>query len=429
MIKNVKFYSTDANNIFSQTVGDVSVWTGSSTPSGKATITDNQTGGKDQTLDKETKGEIASADVTINGLTSTGSRVDAERAWTVRDTVTGETFEVVQFRVSTGPAKGKYTLSEQPLVAGRSYEIMDYEKDPDTTQGEPTFRYSDYEGTPNEVSGGDGAQTINSAYTGDPEGDKVDNGFGSGPDGMGDHVRAGEGNDSISSGLGADSVEGGGGADTISGGTGNDTIHGDYAIQSQAEYLDWSAAGADEENLTDFTQNTGQVNVSVSFADTGDNSAVFQVESTDVVYTGDGEPMSNTSSALLGGSGNGETSVTTISFAAADPQSGISDEVADVQFRINDIDWLQDGHRDIVTVEAFDANGNPVPVTLSPGTGDTVSGNTVTANDSTQSVTDEAGSLLVQVAGPVSSIKITYANGLDSMQAVWVSDVHFRTVE
>ncbi len=88
------------------------------------------------------------------------------------------------------------------------------------------------------VDGTTGNDLINTAYTGDPNGDRVDagdaTGFG-GTTGDGDYIRAGAGNDTVIAGLGndvifggdgADSVQGGYGADTVDGGIGNDTIDG-----------------------------------------------------------------------------------------------------------------------------------------------------------------------------------------------------------
>ena len=88
------------------------------------------------------------------------------------------------------------------------------------------------------VDGTAGNDLINAAYTGDPNGDRVDagdaTGFG-GTTGDGDYIRAGAGNDTVIAGLGndvifggdgADSIQAGYGADTVDGGIGNDTIDG-----------------------------------------------------------------------------------------------------------------------------------------------------------------------------------------------------------
>ncbi|WP_284163779.1 Hint domain-containing protein [Frigidibacter sp. SD6-1] len=99
------------------------------------------------------------------------------------------------------------------------------------------------------VSGTAGDDTIDASYTGDPDGDRVDNNdatsgigvAGSNDDrieaGAGnDSVLAGDGNDTVLGGTGNDTIDGGvgddlaygeAGADTLDGGTGNDTLHGD----------------------------------------------------------------------------------------------------------------------------------------------------------------------------------------------------------
>lgn len=89
------------------------------------------------------------------------------------------------------------------------------------------------------VEGTPGDDTIDAGYTGDPEGDMVDNSdniFSSDPDDSeddiikafdgNDWVRAGEGDDIIYAGDGNDTIIGGAGADTIHGGDGRDVIIG-----------------------------------------------------------------------------------------------------------------------------------------------------------------------------------------------------------
>lgn len=77
------------------------------------------------------------------------------------------------------------------------------------------------------VSGTSGNDKIDATYTGDPHGDMVDDGIGSGPSGQGDVIEAGAGDDTIIAGAGDDTVSGGTGDDSVSGGVGNDTIYGD----------------------------------------------------------------------------------------------------------------------------------------------------------------------------------------------------------
>lgn len=276
------------------------------------------------------------------------------------------------------------------------------------------------------VDGTSGDDLIDSSYV-DVDGDQVDSGSGTGTGGLDDIVLAGDGTDTVLSGLGNDTVYGGGGGDTIDGGDGNDVLYGDDEA-TPSEHLDWSAAGADESDLSaGFIQNTGEIDVTVSFNDDGNNTALFTVESSDTEYVGAGEPMNTSSAGYLYGTGDADTSTTTIDFAAA-AGSAVLDEVENVIFRINDIDWAAGNHEDQVTVNAYDALDNLIPVTITPGTGDTVSGNTITAGPTSEGLGDEAGSALIEVAGPVSYIEIIYFNGITGTHGVGITDIHFDTI-
>ncbi|KGM88252.1 Hemolysin-type calcium-binding repeat (2 copies)/Hint domain protein [Roseovarius mucosus DSM 17069] len=81
------------------------------------------------------------------------------------------------------------------------------------------------------VEGTAGDDTIDSAYTGDPEGDRVDNAD-SRTNGDDDVIDAGAGNDLVSAGLGADTVMGGDGNDTLFGLDGADVLYGDAGNDS-----------------------------------------------------------------------------------------------------------------------------------------------------------------------------------------------------
>ena len=78
------------------------------------------------------------------------------------------------------------------------------------------------------VKGTNGNDLIGTAYTGDPEGDRIDNNDGTnGMTGNEDLVLAGAGDDIVNAGDGDDVVWGGEGRDTINGGDGNDVLMGD----------------------------------------------------------------------------------------------------------------------------------------------------------------------------------------------------------
>ncbi|WP_284163130.1 Hint domain-containing protein [Frigidibacter sp. SD6-1] len=278
------------------------------------------------------------------------------------------------------------------------------------------------------VFGGAGADTIlggaglDTIIAGDGA-DSVDAGDGA------DRVEAGAGGDTVLGGLGDDTILGGGGSDSISGGDGNDVLYGDAPSVASAtnEALQWSLAGADESSITNgFVQDTGLMDVRVSFATTG-LASTQTVESSDTVFIGGGEPMSTTSNLSLTGTGTGTTSTTYIDFAAS-AGSGVTDAVSDVQFRLNDIDASTGNWQDIVTVNAYDADGNLIPVTITLSGNDSLSGNTITAANTADSANSAQGSALVNIAGPVARIEIIYANVGTSSQALWVSDVHFTTI-
>lgn len=269
------------------------------------------------------------------------------------------------------------------------------------------------------VGGTGGDDVIDGAYT-DADGDRT-----GAPD---DVIRAGDGDDVIDGGDGADTITAGGGDDTVRGGAGDDVVHGDsHGATPVSESLKWEDLDSAGTDLSGgFTVNTGEMNVTVGFTDIGDNNASFEVAGSSQ-YTDPGEPFDGDSSLRLFGDGDGASSMTSIDFAAGSG-SAMRDEVENVTFRLNDVDWGDDSHRDIVTVNAYDGGGTPVEVTLTPDGGQMVAGNTVTSDDTATSETDAAGSVLVEVAGPVSSIEIFYENGLDSTQAVNVTDIHFDAI-
>jgi hypothetical protein len=173
------------------------------------------------------------------------------------------------------------------------------------------------------------------------------------------------------------------------------------------------------------------MDVSVSFNVDGNNATRFRVETSDEIYTESGEPFDDHSSLYLWGRGDGDTSTTSIDFAAAS-NADVQDEVENVVFRINDIDFGSGNHLDIVTINATNAAGDPVDVDITiaftGSNADTVSGNTITAGARGDGAGDQTGSALIEIDGPVENIEIVYANGLSGTQAIWVSDIYFDTI-
>lgn len=240
-------------------------------------------------------------------------------------------------------------------------------------------------------------------------------------------LTGGAGDDSLDAGAGNDTIDGGLGDDTISGGDGNDSITAgpDTLPASQDLVLDWTDQGSAGTDLkSGFTQDTGGMNVKVSYSNLGIGTD-FDV-STATQYTGGG-PFDANSGAFIQGSGSGGNSEIELEFSAVGG-SGFSNEVQNVEFRINDIDTS--AWQDVVTVNAYDANGQVVPVTitLGPGTNDTVNDNTITGGGVNDEPNQADGSALIQIPGPVSRIEIVYSNGGNSNQYIYLTDVHFETI-
>ncbi|MGR3676741.1 MAG: Hint domain-containing protein [Paracoccaceae bacterium] len=315
------------------------------------------------------------------------------------ETETGEYFLAQDGQVYFVPDLGAVTT----LTSGQAVDV-------------PDFSFL------NVVVGTSGNDTIDGNYT-DPFGNEIN-----GSDDNADLVFGFAGNDDIRALSGSDTVFGGSGGDTIRGGAGNDEIYGDSA-GGNIESLNWFAEGTNGDALGNFTQTTGDMDVSVAFTNTGDNSAQFNLETSTENFTEASDSFSAQSSLHLTGNGAGATSATSISFAASG-DADVQDDVENVTFRLNDID--EGAHLDEVTITATDSTGASVSVTLTPtSTGanaDVVSGNTVTAGSQGDSPEDADGSVLVEIAGPVSSITISYSNASTGFQAAYVTDVFFETI-
>ena len=280
------------------------------------------------------------------------------------------------------------------------------------------------------VEGTQGDDLIDLAYTGDPEGDMIDNGDailpGEAPDD--DIVDAGAGDDTILSGQGDDTVYAGSGSDTVVGGAGNDVIYGDSNLpggdfDGAREVFRWSEGPgySDERDTGGFTQNTGSVDVSFSIL----NSFRYaQVEyETDAGYTagidtGDLGAVDKDSNLAI---------ETEKDCASASVALEFSDEVGNVSFRINDADYDS-----IVSVHAYDADGNAIPIELTGGSGVYLADRDGVAGDDTAfskgggaSPATEKYSLLVGVEGPVSKIVITHTNDGGHSSHIQITDVYF----
>lgn len=380
---NVKLYDIDPYSLFSQTIGGTATYSGPSTATGSAAITDNGTGADGQHFDDENGGTVPIS-ISVNGGPVETSDSYAAETWTLRDTVTGKEFQLVTFFVNSGSYAGYYTLSEIPLIAGRSYETLTFDETPEAVNGDAAFAYADYAEADGVVEGTSGDDVIDSNYIGDPANETVD--------------------------------------------------QGKFPVQSE---FNWSDYGDERDLRSGVTQDTGEVRVQVSYSDIQTNEE-FSSETSggnDQIYVASGEPFDPRSAGYLLQSGSTDPSTVSFSFNTED-RATFKGEVENVKFRISDIDGLytndeENGYnnfQDVVTITAFDESGNPVAVNITPGANMTVSGNTITGGMNNSAPWSANSSALIEIAGPVSSITITYDNNGDTQQAIYFSDVHFEAV-
>jgi len=210
--------------------------------------------------------------------------------------------------------------------------------------------------------------------------------------------------------------------------------------------LDWGLIGAFGTTLTDTdvlgggvsaTVDTGGVAVDVTYdgISPGAQAITFNAPA----YVADGETFDPQSHLKLVGEVEGfaqATSTTTLDFRSTD-SALYTNSVQNVSFRLNDIDTGTTGDKtgvagsfeDIVTITAYDAAGNPVPVTITPSGTAAVNGSTIDGETRTDDFETPEGSALVEIEGPISQIVIEYANGGESDQRILISDVEFSTVD
>jgi len=269
--------------------------------------------------------------------------------------------------------------------------------------------------------GTNGANTIQ----GDGTFEVIYGGSGTGANNTGaDTINAGSGNDQIYSGDGNDVVSGGGHDDTIQGGAGDDTIHGDNqtAPTTGTETLNWIAGRTNGQSVAGgITVDTGNMSVMVNFNNDGGNTGVTASTTTQFV----GAEGFATNSGILISGGAGPNATTSFVFSP-EAGSGLSNEVADVRFRINDVDtgsW-----QDVITIRAWDANGNLITVVLTPSGNDTVSGNTITGGPGNDTSASANGSVLVFIPGPVHHIELVYGNASTGGQLITLTNMTFTTL-
>jgi Ca2+-binding RTX toxin-like protein len=288
------------------------------------------------------------------------------------------------------------------------------------------------------VTGTPNADLIDAAYTGDPQGDRIDANDNSAGNNN-DVVDAGPGNDTVLAGAGDDIVFGGTGNDNLQGQDGNDLLVGDGSLGTTGggtgrESFEWDLAPptngpslTDLSPVTGFTQNTGSVDVAFSiFGASPRVEHLFQtdLQLTDGIDTGSETIDPNSS---LASEARGEGNATSYGFDFRAPGTTTPAEVSNISFRINDIDGDA-----VVKVTAFDAAGNPVEISLTAGSAVTLSNTDgVPGNDTADSNggygPDAAPeySMLVEIPGPVARIVIEHSQNGPGDSGINITDIYF----
>ncbi|ETD01673.1 Hint domain-containing protein [Rhodobacter capsulatus] len=245
-----------------------------------------------------------------------------------------------------------------------------------------------------------------------------------------------DGDDTIRGQGSDDSLYGGADDDSIEGGAGNDYIEGDGDLDSGAApvdlTMDWQKFGQNCGNIVNGSSyDMGGVKVTFGFTDQTCGATATSTTASQYVEPGDGLNGAG-GLQLYGDGGVGNTSTTSLSFTSTN--ADYASAVTDVSFRTNDIDvgTSADYHQDIVTVRAYDANGNLLNVTYTLEGGQTVSNGTITGHDvdngGSVSPASATGSVLVHIDGVVARIEIDYNNGGPTDQAITVTDLTCTTV-
>jgi len=271
------------------------------------------------------------------------------------------------------------------------------------------------------VSGTGDDDLIDVAYAGDPDGDMVD---------AGDAVRVGDAGDD-------DLIQAGAGNDTVNAGLGNDEIYGDSGTGTPItvrESFNWSdlddtdrfgyGTVDDGESLDGDTlvQSTGNVTVTV-VAPASPLDSEFDTRTISVAGIDGGDESVDANSSLYSAAQAGESDAYEISFSAP---------VQDVSFNVADID----ADLGQVTVYAFDADGNKIPVALTAGSDlvlsdmDGVNGvdTATTTNSDNVAPTEASNTVTVAIAGPVARIEIVHTSAGSGTSGINVSDIFFDAI-
>lgn len=278
------------------------------------------------------------------------------------------------------------------------------------------------------VEGTAGPDLIDTDYSGDPDGDRID--AGDGPGGTDrDLVDAGAGDDTVRAGAAEDTVFAGAGDDLVEGEAGDDVLRGDAVLSGTVrESFEWDLAPApggtgvvgDEETIGDFTQDTGSVDVAFSVTAPSDR-VLNRFEDTEQAVSGidtGGASPDARSSFNSDGLGDGATESYALDF---------SSPVRNVAFRINDVDLGS-----VATVRAFGPTGEPLQVGVTTGsrlegrdTDDVPGVDTGASTGGARPDSSLEYSMLVEIPGPVSRIEIVHLQEGGGRSGINVTDVWF----
>ena len=240
-----------------------------------------------------------------------------------------------------------------------------------------------------------------------------------------------QGGDKITNGD--DVIFGNGGDDYIDGAAGDDIIYGDDGNKPQEptyvrESFEWDklpdpngGGGIDDDDpITNVTQDTGNVKVNFRVLDATKNAGhMFGDEKQNVAGIDDGSETISKTSAF-------NSDLTGDNYGGAKYEMTFDQGVKNVDFRINDADGSAK-----VTVKAFDAHGNEIPVNFTLGSGLTTMGGSGFKTDDLGEYgpeNDPDFSALVEIAGPVSRIEIIHTEGQFN-SGIWITDVYFDAAD
>ncbi|MDT8326987.1 MAG: Hint domain-containing protein [Roseovarius sp.] len=277
----------------------------------------------------------------------------------------------------------------------------------------------------NKVEGDNAANLIDLGYTGDVEGDQIDNNDAA--DQSNDDVVDGfGGDDTILSEDGNDTVYAGSGNDSVDGGIGNDVIFGDSSSPDAGgrESFEWDLAPDPNDTapiesgdpITGFVQNTGTVDVTYSqLVATGSSTTEFAAnpQTVDGIVT-DGSPADPGSSLAADLNEIGTFTDLKLEFSGG---------VENISFRINDLDGSEN-----IRVYAFDEFDNLIPVTLTGGAAVVVNSENEAEGSGTSATLaddDSDNSVLVDIPGPAVSLVIRYQETDFDADGINVTDVYF----